>query len=284
MISALNRSTDGTIELTITIPRNKVSEAYQKTLAQVAKGIEIKGFRKGKAPLNKVEEKIGKTKIYEEVLKTLIPEVYLEAVKEHNLKPIVNPQISVISLAEGKNWQIKAITCELPNVDLSDYKEGIRKVLASEKIWVPGKKKEEVTEEKESDRLRKIFQTLLNTVKVQIPELLIQDEVARMLSRLIDQTGRLGLTVEQYLSSVGKTSDQLRQEYRQQAEESIKLELILSTIADQEKIEVSDEETKRMIEASPDEKTRKEMDTPIQRTYIRQLLRKRKVIDNLSKL
>lgn len=284
MISALNKQTDGTIELTITVPQKRVSEAYEKTLRQLAKETEINGFRKGKAPLKKVEEKIGKTKIYEEVLKTLIPEVYVKAVKEQKVKPIINPQISVVSLEEGKDWQIKATTCELPELKLGDYKGEIKKALASEKIWVPGKDKEKKSEEKESERLGKIFQILLKTIKIQIPELLIQEEVNRMLSRLIDQTGRLGLTVEQYLASIGKTSDQIRQEYRQQAEESLKLELILSAIADQEKVQVSNSEVQKMIDATPDEKTKKAMEIPTQRAYLRQLLRKRKAIDILTKL
>lgn len=284
MISALNKQTDGTLELTITISQKRVAAGYEKALDQSVKETEVKGFRKGKAPRKKVEEKIGKTKIYEEVLKALIPEVYVEAVKEQNLKPIINPQISVVSLQEDKDWQIKAVTCELPQVDLRDYKGEIKKALASEKIWVPGKDKEEKTEEKESERLGKIFQVLLKTIKIQIPELLIQEEVNRMLSRLIDQTGRLGLTVEQYLASIAKTSDQLRQEYRQQAEESLKLELILSAIADKEKVQISNSEVQKMIDAAPDEGAKKAVDTPTQRAYLRQLLRKRKAIDILTKL
>jgi FKBP-type peptidyl-prolyl cis-trans isomerase (trigger factor) len=284
MISALNKQIDGTLELTITVPKKRVASAYQKVLKQLAKEIELKGFRKGKAPLKKVEASIGKTKIYEEVLKTLIPVVYVEAVKEQKIKPIINPQVSVVSLEENKDWQIKATTCELPEVKLGNYRTAIKKELASEKIWVPGKDEEKKTAEQESAQINKIFQTLLKTVTLKIPELLIQEEINRMLSRLIDQTGRLGLTVEQYLASIGKTSDQVRQEYHQQAEESLKLEITLSAIADKEKIQITDTEVQNMIDAAPDEQAKKAMDTQTQRAYIRQLLRKRKVIDKLVKL
>lgn len=286
MISALSRKPDNTIELTITIPKKRVASAYEKVLEEFVVQTTVKGFRKGKAPRKKVEEEVGKAKINEETLKSVISEAYLEAVKEQKVKPIINPQISVVSLEEGKDWQIKAVTCELPKIDLGDYKGEIKKALASEKIWVPGKDKEEgkETQEKESERLKKVFQILIKTVKLQVPELLVQDETNRMLSRLLDQTGRLGMTVEQYAGSVNKTTDQLRQEYRQQAEESLKLELILSAIADKEKVEVSDEEVQKMTAAAPDEKTKEAMKTPAQQAYIHQLLRKRKVIDNLTKL
>lgn len=283
MISALNRLPNGNIELTINIPWEKVKIAYDKALDDLVKKTEIKGFRKGKAPKKLVEEKADKSKLYEEVLQTLIPQFYWQAVKEQELKPVVAPQFKVISASEGKDWQIQAIICEAPEVKLGDYKGEIRKALAVEKIWVPGKDKKQ-TKPNEEEKLGKIFKTLLDTIKVQIPEILIEDEVNRMLSRLIDQTARLGLTVEEYLHSQQKTSEQLKKEYRQQAEELLKLEFILSSIADDQKIQISNEEVEKMIRTVPEKEAREALQTPEQKLYIRHLLRKRRVIDNLLSL
>ncbi|MCJ7786804.1 hypothetical protein MUP06_01125, partial [Patescibacteria group bacterium] len=80
------------------------------------------------------------------------------------------------------------------------------------------------------------------------------------------------------------TTEQIKNEYQSQAQETIKLELILSSIADEEKIQITDDEVQKMIEAIPEEQTRKSFQTPEQKVYIIQLLRKRRVIDNLAKL
>jgi trigger factor len=291
MVSALNKLANGTIELTITIPVKRVKSAYDIALASLVKGAEIKGFRKGKAPGRLVEEKLDKKVILGEVLKSLIPEVYIEAVKEHNLKPIINPQVQLISTEEGKDWQIKALTCELPEVKLGNYEDEIRKSNASDKIWVPGKDKKDLPAGRqenqkptEDEKLAKIFKILLSSCTLQIPELLIQEEVNHMLSRLIDQTGRLGLTVEQYLASTGKSIVKIKEEYRLQAEESLKLELILLAIAENKKIQITDAEVAGMIAAAPDKEAQKKLDTPEQKAYIRQILRKRRIIDSLSSL
>lgn len=285
MISALSRLANGTIELTITIPAKKVKSAYDKTLVDLTNKAEIKGFRKGKAPSKLVEDKLGQKTISEEVFKALIPEVYIEAIKEHQLKPILNPQVQVITTEADKDWQIKAITCELPEVKLGKYEEEIRKANASDKIWIPGKdKKAKDQKPTEEEKLAKIFKNLLSSCSLQIPELLVQEEVNRMLSRLIDQTARLGLTVEQYLASAGKSIEKIKEEYRQQAEESLKLELILLAIAEDKKITAADSEVDKMIAAAPDKETQKRLETPEQKAYIRQLLRKRQVIDSLSSL
>lgn len=285
MVSALNRLPNGNLELTITIPWEKVKLAYDEVLTKTVSEATIKGFRKGKAPKKLVEQKANKNILYEETLKLLIPEAYSQAVQEQKIKPVVNPQLRVITTAEGKDWQIQAITCELPEIKLGDYQAEIKKATAADKIWVPGKdqkgKDKKTTEE---EKLAKIFKTLVETIKFQIPEILVQDEVNRMLSRLIDQTAKLGLTVDQYLVSVGKNINQLKEEYRKQAEELLKIELILSAIADKENISVGDDEIEKLIQAVPDEKTKNNLNTPEQKLYLRQLLRKRKIIDNLSRL
>jgi len=284
MISALNKLPDGTIELTINIPWKRVSLTYQKKLEQLAKVVDVKGFRKGKAPLKMVEKQLNKTTVYQEILKEIIPNLYLETVKEYKLKPIVNPQVSVISLEENKDWQIKAVTCEIPEIKLGKYKEEIRKALASDKIWIPGKDKEKQAQESESKKLGKIFKTLIGSIKFEVPEILIQEEANKMLSKLIDQTNQLGLTLEQYLASSGKTADQIKKEYQAQAQQTIKLELILSKIADEEKVKVTNDQVEKMIKSIPEKETQKSFKSEAQKAYIRQILRKRQVIDNLSKL
>jgi FKBP-type peptidyl-prolyl cis-trans isomerase (trigger factor) len=277
---------NGNTEISITIPWETVSNAYQKSLASLSKTAKIKGFRPGKAPTNLVEQKLGKDKIYQEMLKNLLTQAYLEAIKTHHLLPIISPQLNLISSEEEKDWTVKATTAELPKFGLGNYKEAIRKELAPEKIWTPGKERKGEKEKKtDPDQvLSKIFATLLKTIKIDLPQVLVENEANRSLSRLIDQTGRLGMTVDQYLSSIGKTSAQIREEFQAQATESIKLELILSRIASEEKIKVSEEEVEAMIKATGDEKIQKSLQTPSQKVYIRQVLRKRKAIDILSKL
>lgn len=285
--SALARQPDGGLELTITIGRNQVKKAYERALENLTQETEIKGFRKGKAPWQIVEKTVGKERIYEEVLKNLIPLAYVEAVKDQNLTPIVNPQIKPLSLQEDKDWVLLAKTVERPPVELGNYKEEVSRALAAEKIWVPGKpapSSEEAAAQDEDKKMAKIFATLLEKIKLEVPAMLIEDEVNRMLVRLLEQTQRLGLTVEEYLTSTGKTSQNLREEYRKTATDSIKLELILSAVAEAEGIKVADAEVEAMIAATPDEAAKSKLNNPAEKAYIRQLLRKRAVIDKLMKL
>ena len=130
-----------TFELLLTVAWSEVKLAYNQELKKIAQITEIKGFRKGKAPLNLVEQNIDKKKLYEEVVRSLIPEYYEEAVKKYGLRPIMAPKINIISLQENSDWQFKASSCEKPDIKLGNYKQHIQGEFAKEKIWVPNKGK-----------------------------------------------------------------------------------------------------------------------------------------------
>ncbi len=282
MTSALQRLPKNTVKITITIPWSEVKTTYEKVLNLVIGETEIPGFRKGKAPKKLVEEKIDKTKVYEEVARQLVPKSYSEALIQHNITPIVSPRVSVTSAQEEKDWQFEIITCTQPTVKLKNYKEEISKLRSAKKIWVPGKDmKKQAEEEKKGVELSEILTVLLNNSEVEIPNILIEDQVNKKLTDLIDQVRSLGMNVEQYLLSKGLTSDQIRNQYSKESEETLKLEFILEKIADAEKITVSDSEIEEAINKVKDEKQKQNLQS--QKYYISMLLRRQKTLDSLSR-
>ncbi len=292
-----------TFELEFTIPWKEVKKEYQKVLEEIGKQTTIKGFRKGKAPLNLIEKNIDKTKLYNQTLQKLLPQTYLASVRQHKLKPICEPKIVPQSIQENKDWTFKATACETPTIKLGNYEEKIKSARAKEKIWVPGKgadpvgadpsvrppvgTQHTVPAKKQKDQeknLAEIFKILLQECQVDLSSLLIDKETNQMLARLLNEIKKLGLTLDQYLSSNQKTEAQLREEYQKRAGETLRLEFTLQKIAAEKNFTTSDKEIDQMIKAVPDEKTKKNLQTPIQRVYIGSILRKRKTIDFLLKL
>lgn len=282
MTSAVQRLPKHTIKLTITLPWSEVRETYEKVIDHVVGETELPGFRKGKAPKKLVEEKIDKTHVYEDVIKQIVPKAYADSLKEHSLKPIVSPRVAIQQAEVGKDWQFEALTCEQPTVTLKNYKTEIAKLKGAKKIWVPGSAPAKQDEEqKKGVELSEVLRILLNESEVEIPDILIEDQVNRKLSDLIDQVKQLGMTVEQYLLSKGLTSPQLRAQYTKEAEETLKLEFILEKVADEEKITVTQEEIDQTINKSTDPKQKQELQN--QRYYLSMLLRRQKTLDTLAR-
>lgn len=282
MTSAIQRLPKHTVKLTITLPWDDVRETYEKVLEHVVSEIELPGFRKGKAPRKMVEDKVDKAHVYEDVLKQIVPKAYADALKQHEVKPIVSPRVTIIKAEADKDWQFEALTCEQPQVKLKNYKEEIAKLKGAKKIWVPGSAKQNPNEdEKKGVELSEVLRILLNSSEIEIPAMIIEDQVNKKLSDLIDQVKQLGMTVEQYLMSKGLTSDQLRAQYTKEAEETLKLEFILEKVADEEKIVVTVAEIEAAINKSSDPKQKQEMQS--QKYYISMILRRQKTLDTLTR-
>ncbi|MBI2430531.1 MAG: hypothetical protein HYV39_00770 [Candidatus Levybacteria bacterium] len=273
--SAIQKLEDGTIKLTITIPANEVKKTWDEVVEETSKNAKISGFRKGKAPKKLVQENIDTDKVREEVLRKLLPQAYIEAVKQHNIKPIVNPKIHVEKLEEGKDWQFIALTCEAPEVKLENYKDVIQKITAKSKIVIPGK-------EQQPPNFDEIVKALLEQTTVTIPSLLTEHEVERLLSQTLDEVKKLGLTLDQYLSSTNRTPQSLREEYAKRAENDIKLEFGLQKIAETENITVEPKEIDEAIQKAKDETERKNLEA--NKYLLASILRQQKTLDFLRNL
>jgi FKBP-type peptidyl-prolyl cis-trans isomerase (trigger factor) len=280
---AIHRRPDGTIELTITVLWKDVSSVYDHIIDHAVEHAELPGFRKGKAPKKLVEEKLDTSKVYEDVIRELLPTIYNEVVTEEKLKPIISPKVELKEAKEDSDWQIVIYTCEKPAVTLGDYKKAVNegKTARHKKIWVPGQEKEE--KDKKEDKgptLDEILLWVLDTISINIPDMLLEQEVNRLLSALIDQTKTLGLTVEQYLASTGKNSESIRKEYEEQARRTITLEFGLEEIADKEKILVEDDDIDKVINSAKTEEEKQSLKD--QRYYIASVLRRQKTLDALA--
>jgi FKBP-type peptidyl-prolyl cis-trans isomerase (trigger factor) len=275
MNSIINKLEDGTIELTITIPVSLIKKTREQIIEEHAKVAEIPGFRKGMAPKHIVEKSLNENHIREDILRRLLPQTYSEAVKKHNLNPIINPKIHVKKLEENKDWEFTALTAELPQINLGDYKDAIRKITSKSKIIIPGKQSTPVSFEE-------ISNALIENIKFTVPKIIIDVEVDRLLSQTLDEIKRLGLTLDQYLSSTGKTIDSLRSEYTQKAEKDIKLEFILQKIAQEEKIKVEEKEIEEAINQAKDEKERKNLEE--NKYLLASIIRQQKTLDFIKSL
>jgi len=251
--SDIKKEKDRSFEAIATVSAKIIKEKYQKALKKLVVGLEVKGFRKGQVPKNVAEEKLGKEKIYQTFLPELLEEVYEKIVTEHNLQPVVYPEISLVSAKDEEDWTIKFSGAEKPEADLGNLLEEIKKENAKGAIWTPKSDSaakptpEEKSKEREK-RINAVVSLILKTVKIIIPEIIVKKETEVKLSDLVAQLQTAGLTLEQHLAAQGLTIEQLKEKYRQETVTKWKMELVLGQISEDKKITVSEEEIKKITE------------------------------------
>ncbi|MCL5935128.1 MAG: trigger factor family protein, partial [Firmicutes bacterium] len=109
------------IALEIEIEQDKMLEALEKAYKKVAQKVNIPGFRKGKAPRVLIERHVGKEYLREEALDFVIPEAYMEALKETGIEPIDKPKVDMVQFEEDKPVIFKATVEVKPEVELLSH-------------------------------------------------------------------------------------------------------------------------------------------------------------------
>ena len=289
MTSSLKRHDDGTLEITITLPWEVVSKEHAETVTKFIEQVEVKGFRKGKAPRELAEKQLDNAKVYEEAIRHLVPDAYETAIKEQKIRPIMQPDIHLKKAKEGEAWEVVMYTCEKPEVDIKKYKEVVQRArgeMKKDELILPGKEpqsdKKETADEKKQKQLNAVLDALLKEIDIKIPGILLTEDVNRRLSTFVDQLTKLGLTIDTYCKSKGITPDQLRKQYEDEARNTYKLEFILEEVAENEKVTVGDSEIEAVITKTADAKEREALQH--NKYYIASLLRRQKTLDKLLSL
>ncbi len=88
---------------------------------------------------------------------------------------------------------------------------------------------------KEKHRLA-LAEALTSAVKNELPDIMIESELARTESQFRNDIERMGIKLDDYLKHLKKTIEDIRQEWRPEAEKKAKLQLILDDIAKAEKL------------------------------------------------
>jgi trigger factor len=88
----------------------------------------------------------------------------------------------------------------------------------------------------------KALAELVSRAAVPAPESVVEEEVASRKQAMIDQLERMGASLAEYLRAEDKTEEQVDAELTEAAAEGVRIQLVLDTLAEQENIQVSDDE------------------------------------------
>ncbi|MBE8162890.1 MAG: trigger factor [Bdellovibrionaceae bacterium] len=111
-------------KIVITVPVEKIDSQFQEQYNKLQQTAEIKGFRKGKTPLETLK-KLHHAKVKYEVMEKLIQSAYVESIVKEKLNPIGQPHIHL----DNENWNEKEelkFTAEFevfPQLNITNYEK-----------------------------------------------------------------------------------------------------------------------------------------------------------------
>ena len=127
MQTTLEHADRHTVKLTVEVPPDEFGKDLDRAYRKIAREIRIPGFRKGKVPKQVIDAQFGREAVLGEFLEESVPSYYREAVREHDLAPITDPDIELGEVEEGRPLVFTAVVEVRPRLTLEEsaYK-GIR--------------------------------------------------------------------------------------------------------------------------------------------------------------
>ena len=104
---------------TVVVPEPELAAKREKRLAEIAKTVQIPGFRPGKVPLSMVRKRYGEA-VSAEIAEAVINETSSQLMSERNLRPAVQPKFELTSTGSGAELEYKLEMEVLPEVALPD--------------------------------------------------------------------------------------------------------------------------------------------------------------------
>lgn len=141
-----------------------------------------------------------------------------------------------------------------------------------------------ITMNNELDYEEAILQKIADLTQVEIPDILIQDELNRMLVSLQRRVADMGLLLDDYLRGQKKTLEEIKNEWKPQAEKNVKMELGLAEVARRENVVISDTELQAEIDKIQDAKVKQQFQFEEPKLQLRHALRQTRTLDLLKKL
>ena len=137
---------------------------------------------------------------------------------------------------------------ELPEIN-DDFAKSSSKFQTLDELKADVRKNLEQNEERKADdaQKEKALETATNNTTVDVPPIMIDNEVSRMIREMEMRLAQQGMKLEQYLQFAGTDIAKLRETYRETAEKNVRTGLMLEEVAKAENIKVESKDLDKEI-------------------------------------
>jgi trigger factor len=112
------------VRLAVEVPFDELKPSLDAAYKKIAAQVKVPGFRPGKVPARVIDQRVGRAAVLDEALNDALPRVYGEAAREHEIKPLGQPDIEMTNLDDGNTFSFTAEVDVRPEIPVPDL-EGI---------------------------------------------------------------------------------------------------------------------------------------------------------------
>ncbi|WP_293770978.1 trigger factor [uncultured Corynebacterium sp.] len=187
MKTTVDKLSDTRVKLTVNVPFSELDKEIEQAYAAIAQQVNIPGFRRGKAPRQLIDARIGRGPILEQVVNDMLPTRYEQAVVENDLKVIGQPEIDITEIEDNDHVTFTAEMDIRPEIEVPDF--------STIKVTVPSLKADDAAVDEALEQLAERFGELKDTKrKMKTGDYAVIDITAEIDGKKIEDASTEGLS------------------------------------------------------------------------------------------
>ena len=176
------------------------------------------------------EQLVGAVKDEEREVKVTFPEEY------HAADLAGKEAIFKCKVHEIKELELPAIDDDFVK-DVSEF-DTLDELKADTREKLIASKKDQA----ENKMKNSVIEAVFNANDIDVPAPLVEQEIDSQIGQFDQQLRAQGMDLQTYMQYLGKNPDEFREEIREEAQKKVKTQMLVSAVADQEEVEISEEE------------------------------------------
>ena len=120
MKSAVETLSPTRAKLTVEVPFEELKPSLDAAYQQIAKQINVPGFRRGKVPPAIIDRQVGREAVLDQAINDVLPAKYMEALQSNDLQPLAQPEIEVTKHGD-EGLEFTAEVDVKPEITLPEY-------------------------------------------------------------------------------------------------------------------------------------------------------------------
>ena len=109
------------VKLTVEVEPKRVKRAFDTAARELAKQVNVPGFRPGKAPRRLIEQRFGSGVIAQTAMEEAVSEYYGEALRAEGIDPVAPPEVDVEVFDEAEGCTFTALVEVRPTFEVPDH-------------------------------------------------------------------------------------------------------------------------------------------------------------------
>jgi trigger factor len=107
-------------KLSIEVDTPRVDDELSRAYSALSKQVRLPGFRQGKVPRRILEQRF-REQVEDEVIQKVVQSAYFEALRQHNVEAVGQPQVTQQGLKPGQPFSFEARVEVRPKIEPKDY-------------------------------------------------------------------------------------------------------------------------------------------------------------------